>query len=86
MKNPNQVCNSTKIEDKCNSFVVFFLYDDEKQSVHVTEVGEPNFLTIAQHINRGGSVFIAPRKKPKQKTVHTRNLEDTKMTINTSRI
>jgi len=45
-------------------FMIFFLNDDEDQSVSVEEVEEINFSEIIQHLNFGGSVFITHIKKP----------------------
>jgi len=44
-------------------FIVYFLNNDEDQSVHVEEADEIDFLKVIQHINLGGSVFITQRRK-----------------------
>jgi len=53
-----------KTENEGHKFVVFFLNEDEEQSVHVEEVDEVDFSMIIQHLNLGGSVFISHRRKP----------------------
>jgi hypothetical protein len=46
-------------------FIVFFLLNDEEESVKVEEVEEVNFETIKRHLKKGESVFITP-KHPEQ--------------------
>jgi len=51
-------------ENEGHKFVVFFLNEDEEQSVHVEEVDEIDFSMVIQHLNLGGSIFISHRRKP----------------------
>jgi len=50
--------------EEVHKFIVFFLDDDEDQSVRVEEVEEVDFFEVIQHINLGGSIFITHRRKP----------------------
>jgi hypothetical protein len=42
-------------------FIVFFLLNDEEESVKVEEVEEVDFETIKRHLKKGESVFITPK-------------------------
>ena len=42
---------------------MFFLKDDEKQSVEVKEVEEIDFIEVKKHIEQGESVFITRKRK-----------------------
>jgi len=46
-------------------FIVYFLDNDEGQSVNVEEADEIDFSEVIQHVNLGGSVFITQRRIPK---------------------
>lgn len=75
----SQTLNEREIGEE-DKFIVYFLYDDEDQSVHVEEVEEIDFFEVVQHLNSGGSVFITHRRKPgridsKEATLAT-SLED----------
>ncbi|MEM2914793.1 MAG: hypothetical protein QXH91_05270 [Candidatus Bathyarchaeia archaeon] len=59
----NQIEKATEQEER--RFIVYFLNEDEEQSVYVEEVNKVDFSKILNHIYDGGSVFIAQRKKPK---------------------
>jgi hypothetical protein len=50
-----------KEEDK---FIVFFLYDDEDQTVHVEEAEDIDFSRVFRHLTLGGSVYITHRRRP----------------------
>lgn len=52
-----------KVEENAHKFIIYFLYDDEDQSVFVDEVEEVDFLRVIQHLNFGGSVFITHRRR-----------------------
>ena len=45
-----------------HKFIIYFLSDDEDQSVHVEESEEINFPRVMMHLNFGGSVFITHRR------------------------
>ena len=51
------------IEEDAHRFIVYFLYDDEDQNVHVDEVEEIDFPKVTKHLAFGGSVFITHRRK-----------------------
>jgi len=68
MGKTSQTYDEKEIEDEGRSFIVFFLNNDEDQSVHVEEVEEVDFSKIIQHLNLGGSVFITHRRKPERNT------------------
>jgi len=44
-------------------FLIFFLINDEEQSVKVEEVEEVNLETIKRHLKKGESVFITPKRQ-----------------------
>ncbi len=54
--------------DLGHRFIIFFLNNDEAQSVHVDEVSEPDFSAVTKHLDSGGSVYITHRRKPKPRT------------------
>jgi hypothetical protein len=56
-----------RMQNEDSKLVIFFLYDDEDQSVRVEEVEEVSFFRINQHLDLGGSVFITHRRKPQRK-------------------
>lgn len=58
MREPNQTLVDREVMGKGHRFIVFFLCDDEDQTVHVGEVEEIDFSGIFQHLSLGGSVFI----------------------------
>lgn len=66
MDNVSQTYYEKEVEDEGHKFIVFFLNDDEDQSVHVEEVKEINFFEVIQHLNFGGSVFITHKRNPKR--------------------
>ena len=55
-----------EVQDEAHKFIVFFLNDDEDQSVHVEEVKQVNFYKIIRQLNLGRSVFITHRRKPQR--------------------
>lgn len=61
MEKPSQGYDEKGLEED-HKFIIFFLKDDEDQSVQVEEVEEINFLEVSRHLNLGESVFIAHRK------------------------
>lgn len=42
--------------------LIFFLMNDEEQSVRVEEVEEVNLEAIKRHLKNGESVFITPKR------------------------
>jgi len=54
-----------RTEEERGRFIIFFLTDDENQSVNVEEVEEVDFFEVAQHLRLGGSVFITRKRKPR---------------------
>jgi hypothetical protein len=61
MKKANKRLNAEKIQENCK-FIIYFLYEDENQGVHVEEVEEIDFFKVIYHLNLGGSVFITQRR------------------------
>jgi len=49
-------------------FQLFFLKDDEEQSVEVKEVEEIDFGNVKKRVEQGESVFITPKCKEKLET------------------
>ena len=54
-------------------FLIFFLINDEEQSVKVEEVEEVNLETIKRHLKKGESVFITPKHPQQNERVNKRD-------------
>ncbi len=63
MEKLSEAFTEREVEESAHKFIVYFLYDDEDQSVLVEEVEEIDFLKVIQHLNFGGSVFITHRRR-----------------------
>ena len=57
-----------KTKKKELTFQVFFLKNDEDQSVEVVETEEINFEEVKRRIKHGESVFITHKQEPKTRT------------------
>jgi len=57
--------NVFEVNEEKPLFQLFFLKDDEDQSIEVEEVEEINFRKIKTHLERGESVFITSKRKQK---------------------
>lgn len=66
MENASQAYCGTELREEGHRFILYFLRDDEYQSVRVKEIAEIDFSEVIQHLNFGGSVYITHRRKPKQ--------------------
>ena len=64
MEIPSQILTESELEESKHKFIVYFLYDDEDQSVHVEEADEIDLAKVTQHLDLGGSVFITLRRTP----------------------
>ena len=64
MKIPSQILTESELENNKHKFIVYFLYDDEDQSVHVEEADEIDLTKVTRHLDLGGSVFITVRRTP----------------------
>ncbi len=62
MQKAREAFNKIEIGREAPKFIVYFLYDDEEQSVHVEEAEEIDFSKIIQHLKFNGSVFITYKK------------------------
>ena len=62
-------------DEKNQLFQVFFLKDNESQSVEVDEINKINFERVVQRLKQGESVFIS-RKKSTRKQYPYRSLVD----------
>ena len=62
----NQAFVDREETEEEHRFIVFFLYDDKDQTVHVKEAQEINFSKVFQHLSLGGSIFITHRRKPQR--------------------
>ncbi len=51
---------SERVEND-EKYIIYFLYEDEDQSVNVEEVDKIDFLRVLQHLNSSGSIFISKR-------------------------
>ena len=63
MGKPSEVFVEGEAEKNAHRFIIYFLYDDEDQSVYVEEVEEIDFLKVVQHLSFGGSIFITHRRE-----------------------
>ncbi|MDH5419873.1 MAG: hypothetical protein OEX06_06035, partial [Candidatus Bathyarchaeota archaeon] len=55
----------TKVYEEEPLFQLFFLKNDEDQSVEIEEVEEIDFTEVKKHIERGESVFITRKRGEK---------------------
>jgi hypothetical protein len=55
----------TKVYEEDPLFQLFFLKDDQDQSVEVEEVEEIDFTEVKKRIERGESVFITRKREEK---------------------
>jgi hypothetical protein len=55
----------TKVYKERTLFQLFFLRDDEDQSVEIEEIEEIDFAEVKKHIERGESVFITRKREEK---------------------
>jgi hypothetical protein len=54
-----------KVYEEDQMFQLFFLKNNEEQSVEVEEVEEIDFAEVKKHIERGESVFITHKRREK---------------------
>lgn len=59
---------------KSELFLLFFLADDENQSVEVVETQEIDFEEVVQRLKRGESVFI--KRKSVEQDLSPKSIED----------
>ena len=57
--------NLVEIDEGKPLFQLFFLRDNEDQSVEVEEVEEIDFREVKKHLENGESVFITLKRKEK---------------------
>ena len=62
------VRNVVEVNGEKPLFQLFFLKDDEDQSVEVEEVEEIDFRKVEQRLEQGESVFITRKRKQKLNT------------------
>jgi len=62
----NQTFVDTEETGEEHRFIVYFLYDDEHQTVYVEEAEEIDLYKVYQHLNLGGSIFITHRRNPRE--------------------
>lgn len=55
-------------QEEGNKFTVFFLKDDEDQSVLVEEIEETDLPNIIKRASLNGSIFITRKREPKLST------------------
>jgi len=72
MEKASETYDEREVEEEGNKFLVFFLNDDEDQSVYVEEVGKVDFFEVIRHLTFGGSVFLTHRRNPKQNIISVR--------------
>ena len=61
----NLVSRNFEIKEKKPLFQLFFLRNNEDQSVEVEEVEEIDFRKVKEHLEHGESVFITLKRKDK---------------------
>ena len=64
MKTLTRVFAEGESESNRHKFIVYFLYDDQDQNVHVDEAEDLDLSQVTQHLDAGGSVFITHRREP----------------------
>ena len=69
MEDLNQAFVDREETGEEHRFIVFFLYDDEDQTVFVNEAEEIDFSKVIQHLDLGGSIFITHRRSPIEASV-----------------
>lgn len=62
------VRNVREVDEEKSRFQLFFLKDDEDQSVEVEEVEEIDFRKVKKRLEQGESVFITRKREQKLKT------------------
>ncbi len=60
--------NVIKVNEEKPLFQLFFLKDDEDQSVEIEEVEEIDFREVKNRLKQGESVFITRKRKQKFNT------------------
>lgn len=55
-------------KEKSRVFQVLLLHNDASQEVEIQEAKEVDFLTVQDHLKRGGSVFITSKNSQKLTT------------------
>lgn len=60
--------NFVEIDEEKPLFQLFFLRNNENQSVEVEEVKEIDFRKVKEHLEKGESVFITLKRKEKVET------------------
>ena len=60
--------NFVEIDEEKPLFQLFFLRNNENQSVEVEEVEEIDFREVKKHLENGESVFITLKRKEKLET------------------
>jgi len=60
--------NIIEVDEEKPLFQLFFLKDDENQSIEVKEVEEINFREVERRLKQGESVFITCKRKQKLNT------------------
>ena len=61
--------NFGEVSEERPLFQLFFLKDDENQSVEVEEVKEINFEEVRKRLERGESVFITRKGRQRSNTI-----------------
>jgi len=57
--------NVVEVNEEKHLFQLFFLKDDENQSVEVVEVEEIDFREVKRRLKQGESVFMTHKRKQK---------------------
>lgn len=68
MSNVIQTCDERERGQEGREFIVYFLDNDEDQSVHVEEGHEVDLSKVIRYLNSGGSVFITHRRRAESTT------------------
>ena len=62
------ISRNFEIKEEKPLFQLFFLRNNENQSVEVEEVEEIDFRKVKEHLEKGESVFITLKRKDKLET------------------
>ena len=60
--------NVVEVDEDKPLFQLFFLKDDENQSIEVEEVEKINFIEVENRLKQGESVFITCKRKQEANT------------------
>jgi hypothetical protein len=58
IQSPKIIESNIELLENQEKYIIYYLYEDEEQSVLVDEVDELDFQRVINHLGSGGSIFI----------------------------